>query len=357
MDKYLSDKLKAISFFSMVMIVYLHAQNLEIKMSTDTEIIRQGYNSVIQAFISQGISKNCRYHYFSIISGYLFFYNIKGGYIREFLSKYKKRLNTLVVPYLVWSIYGILFYLIAQSISPLKPFFTKELITDYSVSDLLSRIFIHPIPYQLWFVRDLVVLVLLSPIIYWSIKYLKYFFVLFFFIAWLSSFNFHILSSKGLLFFITGAYLGINGISLQNLTLKNSYWILTICWILVILCKTGLSYIGFENIRLLGFLLNISILLGIPAIWSMYDHLLKDRDISTTRFYALFQYTFFLYAFHEPTLTILKKILYYILGTTELSSFIIYIFAPFFTIIIAILAGTYLKRFLPRFYNVISGKR
>jgi len=356
MNNYLSAKLKAISFFSIVMVIYVHSYNLIIDLKADIASIKWDYNSFIQLFVSEGISRIAVPIFFAI-SGYLFFINIKNGFIREFLSKYRKRIYTLVLPYLLWSIYGVIFILILQSVTHPKPSSMNDLIINYSITHLLSTIILQPIPYQLWFIRDLVVLVFISPVIYWSIKYSKYFIVLIFFITWLLKFDYVVFSNEALLFFTIGAFLSIKGINLQNLKLKNQYLPFCISWIILIIFKIILIYFGFENNYLITGLHKTGILIGILAIWFLYDHLFENKNVSDTKFYSLFQYTFFLYAFHEPILTNIKRILYIIVGNTELNSLLIFISAPVFTIFIAILCGFCLKRILPNFYYLITGGR
>lgn len=356
MNKYLSDKLKAISFILMIMVVIIHSYNLEINFSSHSGIIKRGYNSFIQDIISKGLTR-VAVPLFFLISGYLFFLTIKNGTINDFLSKYKKRCKTLVLPYLLWSIFGVLIYLILQSIPFSKPFFTKELIYQYSTNQLLYRIFIDPIPYQLWFMRDLIVLIILSPILYFFVKQFKFYIISLFFITWIISFDYVVFSSESLLFFAFGALLSIENINIQKEQLNNKYLIFIITWITLIIVKTILVYNEFKNDWLILIIYKSSILFGIISVWLFYDIRFRKRDISQTKFYLLFQYTFFLYAFHEPMLTILKKAFYFILGQSELSSFLIYILAPFITIIVCILTGYFLKQRLPKFYLLLTGGR
>ena len=76
MNKYLSDKLKAISFILMGMVVFLHSYNIKIKFASGTGIIKQGYNSFTQDFISNGVTRIAVPLFFTI-SGYLFFLSMK----------------------------------------------------------------------------------------------------------------------------------------------------------------------------------------------------------------------------------------------------------------------------------------
>jgi surface polysaccharide O-acyltransferase-like enzyme len=356
MNKYQSEKLKAISFFLIVLVVMVHSTNLSVRMDANFATITKGLNSFFQNFISDGIAKTASPLFFAI-SGYLFFLSIQKGLPVEFLGKYKKRLRTLVIPYLLWSIFGLLLYFVIQSIPHFKPFFTRELIRDYSFSQVLTRIFLQPIPYQLWFIRDLTVLVLISPLVYWLLKSLRYLIVLFFLILWFMNFNYVVFDNRSILFFTFGAYFSVNGIDPHNLKLKRQHIYLTVCWIALVLCKTTLAHNGYANNTIILILQRASILFGIPSIWLLYDKFFKNTDLSHTRIYNLFQYTFFIYAFHEPIITIVKKSLYFIMGTTELSSFLIYLLAPTITLFFSVVVASYLKNISPAFYKIMTGKR
>jgi hypothetical protein len=124
-----------------------------------------------------------------------------------------------------------------------------------------------------------------------------------------------------------------------------------------VFCKTFLSYIGFDKSNIILILQRSSIILGILAIWFVYDKLFKNKDVSNTKIYSLFQYTFFIYAFHEPMINIVKKILYFFMGTNEFNSFIIYLLAPSITLFFALMVAFSLKNISPGFYKIITGRR
>jgi hypothetical protein len=70
----------------------------------------------------------------------------------------------------------------------------------------------------------------------------------------------------------------------------------------------------------------IGILIGILAVWGMYDFLVKRMETKASKFSFLF--SFFIFAFHLPLLTILKKGFFSILGQGEMNSTIIYFTVP-----------------------------
>src|SRR5690554_590157 len=169
---YLSHKLKALSFLLIVFVVFLHSKNLEINIGSSSETISEGYNTYIQYVISDGITR-IAVPLFFMISGFLFFFGVNSFSLNTYKTKIYKRIKTLLVPYLFWTTFTILFYYILQSFPFSKPFFTKGLIREYSYVDYILRILINPLPYQFWFIRDLMLLVLISPLLFFGIKKIK----------------------------------------------------------------------------------------------------------------------------------------------------------------------------------------
>jgi len=358
MNKYLSEKLRIISFISMIMIVFLHSYNLTIKFSSGNIRFNSGYNIFIQNFFSQGITR-VAVPIFFCISGYLFFLNMKGT-INEFVVKYRRRAKSLLLPYLLWSVWGLVFYFVLQILPQSKNFFTSDLIVNYSFEKILERIFVDPIPYQLWFIRDLLVLVILSPVIYWLTKYFRALPIILFFIIWLEffKFSFVIVTNESVFFFCLGAYFAINKRDYLLKRLEQKYYLIfSIFWVFLVLLKTGLMYENFNQKILLLLLHKISIIMGSIGLWNIYDILMTKKTSPNKKILNLSSFSFFLYAFHEPLLTIIRKGLFYFMGAGEIISITIYFLAPTVTIIISILLGSFIKKKSPKFYNLITGGR
>ena len=355
MDKYLSEKLKIISFIAMILVVFLHSYNLTEKYNPDSLNLIDGYNAFIQFFLSQGIAR-VAVPIFFIISGYLFFINLNFKF-QEFIIKYKKRGRSLLLPYLFWSIWWYLFFFILKLLHRPQKYLTNDIFEHFSVYQILDAIFIHNIiPYQLWFLRDLIIMVLFTPLIYLIIKNLRIFPLLLLLLIWIGvfDFNFIIFTNESILFFSIGAYLAlIKKDFLVTIRNQKRYWIFTFIWIIIVLLK---SSIDFENTFFLKVIIhNIGILTGVIAVWSLYDILHNKK---TNKFiYSLSFFSFFIYAFHEPVLRIIKRGIFYIIKPSESISILVYFFAPIMTILLAILIGTFIKRKFPRFYGLITGGR
>lgn len=96
MSTYLSNKLRAISFLSIVLVVILHSQLL---------VYSKGNSFHLQQFLTSEVTR-ISVPFFFYISGFLLFYNCKTLNYSWYCSKLKKRVRSLLVPFLIWSISG-----------------------------------------------------------------------------------------------------------------------------------------------------------------------------------------------------------------------------------------------------------
>ena len=358
MNKYLSDKLRIISLISMIMVVFLHSNNIIVKYNSGNINYSGGYSAFLQNFISDGITR-IAVPVFFCISGYLFFLNFRGT-IEAFILKYRKRAKSLLLPYLLWSIWGLFIYYIIQLFPQSKNFFTDELVVNYSFIKVLDTIFLHPITYQLWFVRDLIVIALISPLIYFATKYFRAIPIIFLVIIWLGLFNFSfvIFENESIFFFCLGSYFVIDKSEyLMKKMSRNYYWVFTLIWLLIIFLKTALAHQNYDQTVFLLLLHKISIIIGIMALWSIYDIAMTNKTTPNKVIFNLSYYSFFIYVFHEPTLKFIKKGLFYIIGSSEIISIIVYFLAPIMTIIVCVIVAIFIKRNTPKVYELITGGR
>ena len=107
---------------------------------------------------------------FFLMSGYLFFATFHWSertYMRKVMGR---RLRSLLIPFLFWNILVLAFMAIVQAIPSIQPYFTGtgKKIYEFGAYDYLSALFGlqgYPIAYHFWFIRDLMLLVLLAPVI------------------------------------------------------------------------------------------------------------------------------------------------------------------------------------------------
>jgi surface polysaccharide O-acyltransferase-like enzyme len=353
MNKELSRKFTVLSFISMLLVVILHANNMVINLSSGNIIVPKGYNSFIQDFFTQGIAR-IAVPLFFIISGYLYFLNIKGTF-SEFKNKISKRIKTILIPYLFWSSWGLIFYSILQSLPMAQNFFTNGLIKDMPLEEILKIFLFNPLPFQLWFLRDLMILVVFSPLLFFALKYLRGLAILLAFIPWISGYFYGFINTDSLLFFMLGGYLAIFD-KLVMFDGKKYAYLLFSLWILLVIIN---SIFLFQGISIFYFWMSVlnksTLLIGIVAIWTIYDKLHGKINIATIN--PIINFSFFLYAFHEPVLTMTKKSLFFILGNSQHVSFSVYILAPILTIVLSLSVGFLSKKYIPKIYYLATGGR
>ena len=101
--------IKWLRFPLIVLVVYIHNYGSPYDYSPIinwTSISGFDLYEIIRIFISKVIS-HIAVPCFFFISGYLFFSNIVFFNKQTYLSKLKKRINTLFIPYLLWNIIAI----------------------------------------------------------------------------------------------------------------------------------------------------------------------------------------------------------------------------------------------------------
>ena len=332
MTEYLSKKITIISFILMIMIVVLHAQLITLS---------SGICKTIQLIITGQITR-IAVPLFFLISGYLFFRNFQGQIFHFWKIKLKKRIYSILIPYLIFSILGYCFTL------GLHLFFPSRIEYDNSITNIFYTIFLHPVgTYQLWFLRDLFIIVLFSPVIYYLLKYLKIIIIICFTVTWIMGVN-CVIATEAITFFSIGSYIALYN---QNLTLhivKNKIipYLFTTLWITICILVTHwqLNYAWHC----------FGIICGIIALWTLYDLIYPklNHHILNSHVYS---FSFFIYLVHEPLLTIIKKILYLISGSQLI--FVIYIIAPIICIITCIILGNILKKNTPKVYYILTGGR
>lgn len=379
MNEYLSRKIKVLSFLSIILVLYLHSSiGGEFVFWKITESAGP-VNNIVVLFLSQGITR-IAVPLFMLISGYLFFRNV--SCVGQITNKYKSRLRTLVVPFFFWEflwvliIMGVVF--LGTKAGLVNDSFRQTVYADDLVwgQSLLMAI-LRPVPvWQLWFLRDLICLVIISPIIYYLTKSLKlvpvlsliailsYIFIngdicyKFFEGCYLNR------SSSSVVFFMIGAYFAIcnQKIVLKKCINKNLPLLLGVIWSLSLLVRAYLSCVN-ESYYISCMSFQLSVLAGILFVWTGYDIVAERYRLDWLNEYL--PYTFFVYCFHIPIMTYLSillrfgilKVLFGLAPQTGIVYLLDYFITPVLVFFIAIIVAKVSKKYVPGLYNISTGGR
>jgi hypothetical protein len=164
------------------------------------------------------------------------------------------------------------------------------------------------------------------------------------------------LETEGLLFFLSGAALSRGGLA----AFRAGWWrrprLLGVSWLVVLAVKTGLAFSPATPPALLVGLQKASILLGVGAVWTLYDAEFVRRRIEP-RLLRWTGFTFFIFAFHEPLQNVLMDALLARIGSGPGPSLFLYLAVPAFVIVAATGTAILLARHVRPVYLVLTGGR
>lgn len=368
MNEYLSKKIRILSFFSIVGVVFCHAYNYYDRFLQSTTIIAEGTvpGAMLQFFISNALVRFAVPMFF-MFSGYLFFVKFEFSW-KGYLKKVLKRVYSLFVPFLLWTaLAGGLLYFVYKLAGLERYSIVYEKI-GLALTDGVWVWLINSPAFQLWYLADLFKLVLISPVIYWLVKKCKLLPVILFGILWILEL-FFIINYEGLFFFTIGAYLAVNKISITGMTdLKESVTdkekykrvtrILTILWIVgsfayALISATTVPSLGAAYMLMIFYKINVAT--GIFAVWRLYD--VNFGKFQNGKFInALSTYTVFIFVSHEPLQHLLTDVLLEKMVFNGAHT-LVYFVLPVVMILACVLVGMVLKKLCPKVYSLTVGGR
>ena len=307
------------------------------------------------------------------ISGFVFFLGIE--LTKEtYIHKLKNRMKTLLIPYIIWNAAAVFIMLFKRlpCFSSLAPNLHKGQL-DFSLSAILETFWnaskgiftntvieirnaIYPQNAPLWFVRDLMIVVLCTPILYWLLKRTRYYFVLALGTLWFVSAYWDLGYANQLFtaffFFTWGAYMSVNKKDmLQEFGrfFKGSillYPLLALTYVLSVHCFPEAS----STIK------RVNVLVGLFFAYNVAAWLLKRNVCKVSPFLA--SSSFFIYVAHSLICGDLMKILVYIFRpTTDWGLLFIQTLAVTVTVTSLLLVFYLLRRYAPSFLKVIAGRK
>lgn len=347
MTQYLSDKLRVLSLVSIILVLYIHsgfhADEIEGMMMNDS----------VQTFVS-GMMGRCAVPLFYVISGYLFFLKVPEG-MKSIYGKMRKRVGTLVVPYIIGCLFFVGFGVLMAVLPRVSKYMNSSMMPLFSnpVGEILRSIFYDagngsPCAFQLWFLRDLIIIVATSPLWYLCLKRMKWALVVLTFV--LTYLQIPHVPFYALFWFVLGGQL----VDAKSLSGGLPVIVTSVLFLVVSGIQMFMTdMIDWEVVKI------PVILLGIYSAWGLYDKVIGENFVlSEHRWLATAcQFTFFIYLFHEPTLNIVRKLIVVVLGKNELGYLTSYLLSPWIFTVCAVFAGLLFRKYLPKVYNICTGGR
>ena len=364
-----SKAITQLRFPLIVGVVLIHSHFSEIVIN-GTNIIN-GHNTPLYEYISfffSDILARASVPLFYIISGFLFFHNVQAFTKSVYYKKLKSRSRSLLIPYILWNLIVIFLFFFTDLFFPHLLSGNNKPIADYSFQDWIwafwntnmitepatpsTRTSSYPICYQFWFIRDLIVVTILTPLIYFFVKRVKIVGLIIIGVLWLFKIEFNIvgLSITALFFFTIGAYYGIHKKSLLELSSKD-FLLSSILYIIF-----SFIILIFKEEKWCHYLQSINIIISCFFLFNITMYCIKKYNWKSNHFLA--ESSFFIYAYHAmPLAFILKTFFKYFNIDSDFDTLSMYILAPSITIILGLLIYFIMSKFLPKTTAILTGGR
>lgn len=338
MDKLISDRIRIMGLLCTLMVVYRHSLNY-------LAFFNSWNWKGTSGFVELGCSKLTQVAVpsFFIISGFFF---LRKSYYENgtYWNMIKKKVTSLLFPFLFWNIIGgiVLFVVDSEKIGN-------------NVLDCLLQLINSNWYAPLWYVRDLMTIMVLVPLYGWI-------FVGFPFKSEFCRIIIHIslliglfiywnpedcgwVSTEGLFFFYLGGLISRN----EHL-LKCKIPL----YLLIPLTCLWLYNCFFVNLYNYHYLNKFNTILAAFICWNIIAYLYKNKNSMVLK---LSLYSFFIYVTHFYLIKTLKTLFGKFFFGSDIAATITYLLLPLLTVCIVVIVGRILNRHYPKFYSFITGGR
>lgn len=309
---------------------------------------------------------------FFFISGYFFFFNKDAERPGFYRTQWRKRIRTLLVPYLLWNIFALA-VLAIKTYGPVSAFFPRLAANPITLPELADAFWAFrpsapdgiyepsssPVNVPLWFMRDLMVMALLTPLFHRLLRP-KYGFLfplclaaLFIAGIWLP-YN-EGCSLSALLFFSGGAWFAIHGTNPLAMTSR-------IGAPAIVYTVAGAIYMAFAFGALQSAVPSESVFYPLSIITGLFaaigiGYVLISKGVLNIPPLAE-KSSFFIYVFHYPFVATIKPLLFKTIQPhTNLTLLAVYILLIIVTTAVSVGVYALMQRYLPRVTSVLTGAR
>lgn len=326
----------------------------------------------INAFLR---SQSVPIYYF--ISGVVFFIGLKQWNNEKYKNKVKNRIKSLLIPYIIWNVLFIILTIstyIGTSKFGGTDLMAQEYTLNVNLKNILSCFWFYdgslvgahetfqiasnypPINYPLWFVRDLMIMVVFAPLIYWFVKRLKINAIILLGVIWaLNQYGIRMpfyFPCAAAFFFSWGAYMTIN--DKDMIAEFGKYAKIS----LVLYIALGLLYITAVHIYpdALKVIKGLNIIVGLVFAYNLAVYLIKNDICRSNKF--LSASSFFIYVSHALIYgKVLRLIFVLVSPTNDFSLIMVYLAAVIVNVLLLLLSFWLMKRYTPSLLKIVAGRK
>jgi len=347
----MSERINILRAVFIIMVVFIHSKSqsmnfkggtIEFDVPQSLEMLRRLCSSVISSVAVPG---------FFLFSGILL-------YRKPFSWKenMKKKVRTLIIPYLLCNIIWIAAFFIAQLFPVTAIYFSKDenIISHFNFIDWINaflplNVFKNekPFLYPFWYIHNLIFMNLFAIILKKIMDKAPKIWLCLLAVLWLSPTSGWLgLYKQSVVFFCLGYYFVKYHITFQKIDEFVNFKAISALYAGTLLLCFFKDNIGFLHIKYVFVLVSI-------IFWIRLSSYLKTGKL----LHLLASYQFIIYGFHEFTLTVFSKLAVHLFPQTALLQCVVYIVMPFVIITGCVIVGAIVQNLIPGFYKTLTGGR
>ena len=362
-EKRFRDNVTWMSFLLTLLVIWTHALNTELFLG---EAGKNSAAGLTESLLGEHLAQIAVPGFF-MMSAVLFFRNYR---LADTPRKWERRFKSLVIPYFSWNLLYYLGYLIATRAPFLREITGREE-APFSLKELLEAVLFYKYNHVFWFVFQLILLALLSPLIWYVVQHRASFTVMF---LLLCVFIFlkadpTPLNADALLYYMTGARAvtalsqkparrrrsqrsgeeaaeagmsaSVSG-SASGKTLRAG-----LVFMIAALFLYCIAMLSGNDLPLV-----LSRLMSAAALWTL---LLCIRELAAPR--PIMYETFLIYAIHFAPLRLINKSAAALLPGSAAAALLVFLLMPLIVLGIAWIVNSIGERYCPALLHLFTGGR
>lgn len=328
-----------------IMVIMIHNQTLALLSS---KIDYTEMNDLFIRILNDGILDIAVPGFF-FISGYLYFRNFS---IKSYGSVLKKKVHTLLIPYILWNLIGFLYAYCVSNVPFLKQFSSMDTV-ELTLQTVFEALFLHKYNTVCWYILSLMGLIIISPFIEVCISK-KHRAILFFLFLFAYYFFFHehmLIRDFGTLTFILGGIMGkckptlVDNERMIDINTITSF----VLFVGIALFRTWITGIAGNILLLLAN--HLLRLVQLSLLWNFIGSLVKKSNRKVNN------YSFPIYVMHWYVLSIVQKLFMKLIPANNITVWLMFIGSTLTTTLLIILIVNVWERLFPRIYKCFMGGR
>ena len=343
-EKYFENKIIWFTFLYSLLVIWVHSYNAVLFLGK-TSIAFQ--IDSLERFFGDTVAQIAVPGFF-LTSSYLFFRSFT--FDRTWV-KYQSRIKSILLPYISWNFLYYFGYVIGSRLPFLSQVIGKGIV-PFTFSESVKAIFQYRYNYVFWYLNQLILLIILAPVIYLTVKrkLLGGLFLGGVFASIYMGFGVPFLNLDALFYYTAGAFAAVHGKHIVENSFQRKYLFVGMIMLVSAFLIRNVDFPGDLGGEIAASTVCYRLLFPM-GLWLVIPgkHLMEPKD--------WMKQNFFLYATHFSVVRFINKAGALLLPPVPAIPFVLYLTMPVICAFISFQITRFLRTYIPVVWNYLNGGR